>query len=244
MADLADAYADARLRLQRLLADLDDAALARHVPACPAWTVRDVIAHVAGVAADAACGTYFSGAADAWADSRLATVRDEWTAEQVRSGYGLPVADLIARWNRWAATLEPVLAGRVPPRPGSPTWLTSATVADLAAHLHDLRGALGSPGDRDALATKAGLRIYAAWLGERIDQRGRPALRLRTQSRDWTIGTGSAAASLTADAYELFRALSGRRTIDQMLAMAWEGDSGLYLDLLAPYPPPTAPLAE
>ena len=59
MADLAGAYADARGRLQNLLAGLDQAGLAARVPACPAWTALDVLAHLAGIAADIVNGTYF-----------------------------------------------------------------------------------------------------------------------------------------------------------------------------------------
>ncbi len=244
MADLAGAYADARRRFQQLLADLDEGGLAVHVPACPAWTIRDVLAHVTGVAEDAVRGTYFPDAADAWNDARLAAARDDWTAGHVRSRQDYPLAALIAEWNRWAATLEPALAGRVPPRSGAPAWLTSAPVADVAVHLHDVRGALRRPGDRDSPATVLGLRIYAAWLGERLSRRGRPALRLRTRSREWTTGTGQPAATLTGEAFELFRALSGRRTLGQVVALSWDGNPGPYLDLLAPYAMPSEPLAE
>jgi hypothetical protein len=94
------------------------------------------------------------------------------------------------RMVRWAATLEPMLAGTVPPPLGSPDWLLSAPVADLATHLHDVRGALCLPGDRDAPATGLGLRIYARWLGSRLDQADRPALRLRAGGRTWVEGSG------------------------------------------------------
>ncbi|HZD02658.1 MAG TPA: maleylpyruvate isomerase family mycothiol-dependent enzyme [Actinomycetes bacterium] len=244
MADLVGAYADARRRLGELLAGLDEAALAAPVPACPAWTVRDILAHVTGVAADAAGGTYFSGAADAWSDTGLAAARDEWTAGQVRSRRDRPVQALVAEWAGWAAVLEPMLAGTVPAPPGSPAWLLSAPVADLAVHLHDVRGALRRPGDRDAPATGLGLRIYARWLGERLDQAGRPALRLRVGDREWVEGSGPPAAALTADPFELFRALSGRRSLDQVRALAWDGGPEPYLDLFAPYPMPASPLVE
>jgi uncharacterized protein (TIGR03083 family) len=244
MADLAGTYADARRRLRALLAGLDQAALLTRVPACPAWTVRDVLAHVTGVAADAAGGTYFPGAADAWGDSRLAAARDEWTAGQVRSRRDRSVAALFAEWAGWAATLEPMLAGTIPPLPGAPAWLLPAPLADLAVHLHDVRGALRLAGDRDAPATGLGLRIYARWLGERLIQADRPALRLRAAGREWVEGSGRPAAALTGDAFELFRALSGRRSLDQVRALAWDGDPEPYLDLLAPYPMPASPLAE
>jgi hypothetical protein len=196
------------------------------------------------VAADAAGGTYFSGAADAWSDIRLAAARDEWTAGQVRSRRDRPVETLVAEWADWAATLEPILAGTVPPLPGSPAWLFSAPVADLAVHLHDVRGALRQPGDRDAPVTGLGLRIYARWLGQRLDLAGRPALRLRVAGRERVEGSGQPAAALAADAFELFRALSGRRSLGQVRALAWDGDPEPYLDLFAPYPMPASPLVE
>ena len=244
MADLAGAYADARRRLGDLLAGLDEAALGTQVPACPAWTVRDLLAHLAGVAAAAAGGTYFPDAPQAWNDAELTAARDEWTAAQVRSRRGRAAAALTAEWARWAAALEPMLAGTVPPPPGSPDWLLSAPVADLATHLHDVRGALRLPGDRDAPATGLGLRIYARWLGRRLDQAGRPALQLRVGRRTWVEGSGPPATDLAADAFELFRALSGRRSLDQIRALAWDGDPEPYLDLISPYPLPGSPLAE
>jgi uncharacterized protein (TIGR03083 family) len=244
MADLAGAYADARRRLWELLAGMDERALSAQVPACPAWTVHDLLAHLAGIAADAAGGTYFSDAARAWTDAGLAAARDEWTAAQVRSRRDRTAGALAAEWARWAAALEPMLAGTVPPPRGSPDWLLSAPVADLATHLHDVRGALRLRGDRDAPATRLGLRIYARWLGSRLDQASRPALRLRAGKRTWVEGPGPPAADLAADAFELFRALSGRRTIGQIRAFTWDGDPEPYLDLISPYPVPGSPLGE
>jgi uncharacterized protein (TIGR03083 family) len=244
MADLAGAYADGRRRFRELLAGLDGAALAAQVPACPAWTVRDVLAHVTGVAADAPVGAYYSGSADAWTDIRLAAARDEWTAGQVQSRRDQPVEALLAEWISSAARLEPMLAGTVSPPPGSPGWLLSGPVADLAVHLHDVRGALRRPGDRDAPVTGLGLRIYARWLGRRLDHADRPALRLRASGREWVEGSGRPAAALAGEAFELFRALSGRRSLDQVRALAWDGDPEPYLDLIAPYPMPASPLAD
>lgn len=214
------------------------------MPACPAWTVRDILAHVTGVAADTVQGRYFPGSADAWRDARLGRVRDAWTAAQVAAGHGRPVSALVAEWAGWAARLEPMLAGTAPMPAGSPAWLRSAPVADLAVHLHDVRGAVARPGDRDAPLTRLGLRIYARWLGRRLDQSGRPALRLRAGGREWVEGSGSPAAAVAADPFELFRALSGRRSLAQVRALAWDGDPEPYLAVLSPYPMPPSPLPE
>jgi uncharacterized protein (TIGR03083 family) len=238
MADLAGAYADARRRLQQLVAGLDDTGLMAPVPACPDWTVRDIVAHLAGIAEEAVSGTYFAGAADAWNDAGLAAQRDQWTASQVRSRRDRPVSVMLAEWADAAAALEAILAGAVPRPPGSPAWLTSAPVADLAVHLHDVRGAIGLPGDRDAPATGLGLRIYARWLGERL------ALRLRAGQPEWVEGSGQPAVALAAEPFELFRAISGRRSVDQVRALAWDSDPEPFLDVLSPYPMPAAPLVE
>jgi uncharacterized protein (TIGR03083 family) len=244
MADLAGAYADARRRLQQLVAGLDDTGLMAPVPACPDWTVRDIVAHLAGIAEEVVSGTYFAGAADAWNDAGLAAQRDQWTASQVRSRRDRPMSVMLAEWADAAAALEPILAGAVPRPPGSPAWLPSAPVADLAVHLHDVRGAIGQPGDRDAPATGLGLRIYARWLGERLDQASLPALRLRAGEPEWVEGSGQPAVALAAEPFELFRAISGRRSVDQVRALAWDSDPEPFLDVLSPYPMPAAPLVE
>jgi hypothetical protein len=88
------------------------------------------------------------------------------------------------------------------------------------------------------------MRIYARWLGRRLDERGRPALRLRAGERDWVEGAGPPAAVLAAAPFELFRALSGRRSAGQVRALAWDGDPEPYLDVLSPYPTPPSPLLE
>jgi hypothetical protein len=49
---------------------------------------------------------------------------------------------------------------------------------------------------------------------------------------------------VAADPFELFRALSGRRSLDQVRALAWVGDPEPYLELFAPYPMPASPLIE
>ena len=244
MADLAGAYANARRRLQQLVAGLDDTGLMAPVPACPDWTVRDIVAHLAGIAEEVVSGTYFAGAADAWNDAGLAARRDQWTASQVRSRRDRPMSVMLAEWADAAAALEPILAGAVPRPPGSPAWLPSAPVADLAVHLHDVRGAIGQPGDRDAPVTGLGLRIYARWLGERLDQASLPALRLRAGEPEWVEGSGQPAVALAAEPFELFRAISGRRSVDQVRALAWDSDPEPFLDVLSPYPMPAAPLVE
>jgi hypothetical protein len=56
MADFPTAYRDTRGRVVDLLLPLDDRRLATPVPATPAWTVKDVVAHLTHVASAYATG--------------------------------------------------------------------------------------------------------------------------------------------------------------------------------------------
>lgn len=237
------AYDDARRRVRSLVQDLDDAALATLVPACPDWTVRDLLAHLAGVAEDAVRGEFFAGALEAWCDPALATERERWTAGHVAGRAGSAAAGLLRDLDDRGGRLVAVL--RRDPRDAAPDWLAGAPVGDIAVHLLDLHEALGVAPDDAAPSTRFGFAAYRAWLHLRIAERGLPALRLSDGARHWVAGDGLPAATVTAPRGELFRAISGRRSAARIRGYAWDGDPAPYLPVVAPYPlpPDDAPLA-
>ncbi|WP_345521590.1 maleylpyruvate isomerase N-terminal domain-containing protein [Nocardioides conyzicola] len=107
--------------ITRLASDLDDTGLATTVPGSPDWTVRDVLAHLAG------------GPADALAGRMEGAPGPEWTARHVAERRGRPVEDLIGELT---ANQDAVAASTLDnPRP--------AIVWDLAVHHADLHEALG-----------------------------------------------------------------------------------------------------
>jgi hypothetical protein len=55
-ADLARMYRETRQRLTALVAGLDEVELGAPVPACPGWSVADVIGHLAAIPEDALAG--------------------------------------------------------------------------------------------------------------------------------------------------------------------------------------------
>jgi hypothetical protein len=107
-----------------------------------------------------------------------------------------------------------------------------------------VRGALGVPGDRDSAGVSVAFVGYATTLGFKLAANGVAALRLRYGDRERLVGDGEPAASLSGDRYELFRALAGRRSRDQILAMGWEGDPAAYVDLIPAYGPRVDALLE
>ena len=121
--DLARLYRDTQQRVAGLLTGMAASALAANVPACPRWSVRDVLAHLAAVAEDAVAGR-LSGPPS-----------EEETAAQVRRYDGRPAADVLAAWAAMAPRFEEQI-GTARSWPG---------VIDVASHEQDIRGAVASP---------------------------------------------------------------------------------------------------
>ena len=101
MPDLAGMYRETRERLTGLVAGLDDAALATRVPACPGWSVADVIGHLAAIPEDALAGRLTGPPSEAE------------TAVQVERFRGRPMAQTLAGWtglaprSSWAPATSP-----------------------------------------------------------------------------------------------------------------------------------------
>ena len=236
----AAAYEDGLRRLVTLVDGLSNRDLRTQVPACPLWSVHDLVAHVCGVAEDSIHGEFFDGAAQAWADPELAAQREAWTAGQVEVRRELGQHQLVAELERHGQALVRALRRGDTAATDVPAWMLAAPVADLAAHLDDLREALGLSQDTETLITRYGFSSYRAWLGERIAAQGIAPLRLTDHTDPesaWVLGgEGEPGACLEADEYQLFRALSGRRRIEDVRSWTWRGDPSAYLPLLSPYP--------
>jgi uncharacterized protein (TIGR03083 family) len=180
------------------------------VPACPAWTVRQTVAHLAGVADDIV-SLNMEGKGT-----------DQWAGAQVDRLGGNSVDELL---DRWGQKINPVteLLGLVPEGSGC------QLVFDTLTHEHDIRGALSEPGSRTSdLAFEVALAFMTTTYDQMARERELPAVRLTTP----TIGTvqlgdpDAAIDQLTLDVsdFEYLRAFGGRRSLRQLLALPWHGD--------------------
>ena len=127
------------------------------VPACPDWTVGDLLAHLVGVAQDAVRGDYFAGAMEAWRDPALAAERDAWTDGHLHRFADRGLEALLRALRLHGCRLVQALRSGEDPLGSAPTWMVSAPAADLAVHLADLRDALGLPADLDGTTTRFGV---------------------------------------------------------------------------------------
>ncbi|HET7734525.1 MAG TPA: maleylpyruvate isomerase family mycothiol-dependent enzyme [Nocardioidaceae bacterium] len=235
---VAEAYADGVGHVLSLVDGLDERALATMVPACPDWSVHDLVAHLAGIALDATRGRYFDDALSAWQSPELAAARDAWTAGQVAARVGLEPAELVAELRAVGQGYADALRRGDPLTCRVPGWLLESPVADLAVHLDDLREALGVPPE-PSLVTDTGFAGFRGWLASRIAVTGLAPLRMSDGTAEWVLGGDApAGASVVGSQHELFRVISGRRGLTEIAALSWEGDSTPYLAVLSPYPMP------
>ena len=73
------------------------------------------------------------------------------------------LAALLEDWARDAEVVVSMLDAGTPP-PGAPPFVDSVLVTDLAAHSHDVFGALGLVRDRDSAAVRVTVASYLAGL--------------------------------------------------------------------------------
>jgi uncharacterized protein (TIGR03083 family) len=212
------AYRQVRENVSALLTEtpVDDAAV---VPACPTWTVRDLVAHLVGISA-LSIGR-LSGAAPA--------------AAPPSTEMGVP--ELLAQWTRLGTQAEELLSERGG-RSGS------IMVMDAFTHELDLRYALGVGPPAEHAAFAVAFEVLANGFSASVIHHDLPGLRLSTGETSWSVGDSEPIATVTADRYDLYRSLAGRRTPEQITALGWDRDSHRWLPAFnwGPFYPPETPV--
>lgn len=212
----ATLYRDARHRIMVIAEKLDAEQLATPVPACPKWTVRDLLGHLAG------------GTADVVNNNLSGAPGEEWTAAQVTSRAGRTVKELMAEWDSLGPQWEEIAR-----RAEHPSFIVRHPFLDTGVHEADLCGALGLPRPpADASRTIAAVMVPR--VAEDFDGLG--AYTVITPDGEYRLGTGDLDISVRVDSYELSRAVFGRRSKAQIEAWDWTGSPGLFAERLAVLP--------
>jgi uncharacterized protein (TIGR03083 family) len=244
MPDVVEVYHHARQDLCDFLQSRSEEELATEVPACPGWTIKDTVAHLSGVAADSAAGSVPEGLMNVWVDESARGLLNEWTEGQVADRRSLSLEEIATRWEKDSTDLVSMIQGKTQLPEGAPPFPDRVLITDLAAHTQDIYGALGLQRDREGVPVKLGLSSYIATLDIRLKMSGRPAVQIDAGERQWVAGEGEPQATVKGTRFELFRALSGRRGIDQLRELPWVGDPEAFVDMFYPYGLRTEPIEE
>lgn len=198
--------------------------LEAHVPACPDWSVRQLLSHLVGLTQDWVSNELDGYATPAWAQGQADRHANE------------PIEEVLSTWDAAAeqfARLDHSPLGGTPSR-----W----AFGDAVTHESDLRPIL-APGTRPPQhAVALGVQgVVGRWRGSLTDAGAAPLDVVATDLRTWAVGDPSRrelgpVGTVTTTAYELFRALYGRRSRAQMETWDWTTDPAPYLDAGLPFP--------
>ena len=219
--ELFAAYRSTRARMAVLAENLDPSDLSRAVPACPLWTVFDLMAHVVSMPAAIGNGELPAGSVTAWLQGLVEARRSQ------------SVADLTEEWLSLDGAISAILNG-----PGGVLF------GDLAVHEHDLRGAVDAP-DHGALEVEVMLPRTLAAFATPLRNAGLGAIAVRHDDRIWRSHDGPPGWTLDVTPWEGVRAVNSRRTAAELRQLPHEGDVEPYLAILdAHLPLPTRSLNE
>ena len=193
----AAVHAELRTRVVGLVEAVEPSALDRIAPATPEWRVRDVVAHMVGVSDDVVNG-------------RLDGITSEaWTAAQIERRRAVPFEELLADWDEYGPQFEAMLSD-------APELLAGQAVFDAFTHEHDIRNAISRPGERDSDA------LEQSWEWLLDSNADAPAIRFVTERGAEIMGSGEFRISVGASRFELLRAMTGRRTAEEITRYEWD----------------------
>ena len=202
--DHAQTYERSYARIKELI---DEQAPGVAVPTCPGWTVKDMVAHLAGFFTAYRSGDPKEAFSADWGDREVSARRDRSLQESI-------------------AELDKLVA-----EPGDlfESQLAPVAAADVLAHEQDIRTALNKPGGRDDPGIVPAVEMGLSFIEKKAEAQGLPAIRVVTDEIDRQVGADEPVATLRTSTFELFRALHGRRTADQLRALDWDGDPGPWI---------------
>lgn len=210
---VASMYFDIRDRVVGAAAMLTDEQLALPVPACPEWTVHELVTHLVSMPMAILAGDVpetVMGGGDP----------TPWLAQLVHDHSHRSIGEL-ARW--WASD-DAALAGVVQG--------AGLLLADLFTHESDLHGAIGSTAHRDAPELDTQIDAALAGLRKDIDVAGLPPIAVDTDTTRRVSADGDPGWVLRTGFWEAHRALNSRRTVDELVAIEHEGDPMRYVEVL------------
>ena len=235
MSDRAGLYEQLRSEISEFVSELDPAALEKPAPATPGWNVRDIISHLAADSTYAVAGDFPAEFFAAIGDTSVIGTLNDWTQRQVKERKDRSLQELLDEWQTSGDELIEMMRGEKPWPDGMLFFVDRILVTDAAVHQQDIFGALGLERSRDNEAIRLALRTYSAGIALRLGGTDLEPLCIDFGEDSYTHGDGEPGATVRGTPFELFRALSGRRSPEQIAAYEWDGNAEPYIPYFYPY---------
>lgn len=207
------AYHAARESLTRLLEQHPDSS-SLPLPACPDWTVRDTVAHLVDI-----CRL-----AQGWLVDGPAPLPGP------DAGPGFH--DLLAEWAERGQAAEALLVDTV--------QFTGPLILDVYSHELDIRRVLEVPPPDDHPAAPRAMKTAVGGFTGSVHAHGLPALRIEVPGASWVVGAGEPVVTVRGHRHDLYRSLTGRRSLEQIAALSWSASPAMWLPAFewGPFQPP------
>jgi hypothetical protein len=242
--DLAGAFREIRHALSEDLINADPEHWATSIPTRPQWTVKDTAAMLSGFAGALIDGRWTEDYSDSWADHSILDGLHNALDRLIEQRRGMSGPQILSEWAGHSVRLEPMMAGDEPFPQGTHPFAAWSYLWAVVQNSHNIWAALGIVKAREYAATLMCLESAVYWLDMRLQATGTPALRIRAGDSEWVVGDGAPQATVTASAFDLLRALSGRRSLGQIRAFDWDGDAEIYMEVFSPFDPPKEAFVE
>lgn len=180
------------------------------VPACPGWTLHDLLSHVTGVLQDFVSRNTEGAPGSDWTAAHVDRFRDAHI-ESVKSA--------------WRAALDQ--AGPIFRRMGN------QLLPDVVTHEFDARGALGNSDERDSARLNAALDVLIQWGDAYYRNAALPPLELRLNGMVRNLGDGEPEAVIDTDPFTASRVLTGRRSEAQIRELDWSADPSPWISSMS-----------
>lgn len=191
------------------------------IPACPDWTLRDILGHFVGTFEDVRDG------------NTAELGQPQWTAAQVARHADADLDTIKRTWNALIA----VDADRT-------AAIGAAVLPDIVVHEFDVRGAVGNRENRDSPAILAAGTIFSQIVNRAMIAANVPALRVIMGDDELVLGEGDPVAELCTTPFEVSRVFTGRRSLAQIRALDWSTDPSPWEQHISFFPPRSTDLVE
>jgi uncharacterized protein (TIGR03083 family) len=222
--DVGQAYCELRERVTELCNGLSAEQWELKTPHCPDWTIRETLAHLAGVVDDGINGNLEGVATEPWTAAQIAKRADKTGPE------------ILDEWNTWAPFVED--------RATNVGLGFAQMVFDAVTHEHDLRFALAKPGARDSTALSIGLHFFQVRLPVMAEKVGVLCPQIIVDGAALFANPAPSALCFTGSMFDVVRSMGSRRTLDEIAALNWSADPRAVMSLLLPFAPPATALGE